>query len=210
MGALHKLAEKPFGTALIVAIVIGLAAMAVWQVLEIVTVRRHLERIASAGRAAFYLYLGWSGVKVLRGKKTSSADMQQDAAEGLLGSDLGRLSVGAAGLVVAAIGVFLAFAGLTRRFEKHLQVNRMSAATRRIISRLGTVGYTSKGLAYGVAGALFVVAAVRYDPDKARGLDAALRALATQSYGMWLLLVTAIGFAAYGLFALAEARYRKV
>jgi hypothetical protein len=42
------------------------------------------------------------------------------------------------------------------------------------------------------------------------GLDAALRALAQQAYGPWLLLLTAIGFAAYGLFSIAEARYREV
>jgi drug/metabolite transporter (DMT)-like permease len=72
------------------------------------------------------------------------------------------------------------------------------------------VGYLAKGLAYGIAGVLFVVAAVRYDPDKARGLDAALRALSEQTYGTLLLLLAAIGFAAYGLFAVAEARYREV
>jgi hypothetical protein len=209
-GAMHKLAAKPYGTALIVVLVVGLVALAVWQLLEIVTVRSHLDRLASAGRVAFYLYLSWNGVKVLRGKKTSSADTQQDATEGLLGSDLGRLTVGLAGVVVAAIGVGLAYAGLTRRFEKHLKVSRMSAATRRVVSRLGIAGYTAKGIAYGIAGVLFVVAAVRYDPDKARGLDAALQTLADQSYGTWLLLLTAAGFAAYGLFAVGEARYRKV
>ena len=35
-------------------------------------------------------------------------------------------------------------------------------------------------------------------------------ALAEQSYGTWLLLLIAVGFAAYGLFAVSEARYRKV
>jgi hypothetical protein len=209
-GAMHKLAEKPYGATLIVVMVIGLAAMAVWQVLEIVTVRRHLERAASAGRAAFYLYLGWNGVKVLRGKNTSSADTQQNATEGLLGSGLGRLTVVGAGLVVAAIGVGLVIVGLTRRFEKHLKVTQMTAAMRRLTGRLGMLGYTAKGIAYGIAGVLFVVAAVQYDSDKARGLDAALRALSERSYGMWLLLLAAIGFAAYGLFAVAEARYRKV
>ena len=209
-GAMHKLAEKPFGATLIVIMVIGLVAMAVWQILEIVTVRRHLDRLASAGRVAFYSYLAWTGVKVLRGKKTSSADTQQDAAEGLLGSGAGRLTVVLAGLVIAAIGVGLAYTGITNRFEKHLKVSSMTAATRRLTRRLGQVGYTAKGIAYGIAGVLFVVAAVQYDPDKARGLDAALQALAEQSYGGWLLLLTAAGFVAYGLFAVAEARYRKV
>ena len=209
-GAMHKLAEKPYGTALIMVMVIGLVAMAVWQLLELFTVRRNLERAASAGRVAFYLYLGWNGIKVLQGKNTSSADTQQKATEGLLGSGLGRFTVIVAGLVVAAIGVGLAYSGITKRFEKHLKVSRMTAGMRRLTRRLGMAGYTAKGLAYGIAGVLFVVAALQYDPDKARGLDAALRALAAQSYGTWLLLVTALGFAAYGLFAVAEARYRKV
>jgi len=209
-GAMHKLAEKPFGTALIVVMVVGLVAMAIWQILEIVTVRRNLERLASAGRVAFYLYLSWNGVKVLQGKNKSSADTQQNATEGLLGSSFGRFTVVLAGLVVAAIGVGLAYAGLTKRFERHLKVSQMTAATRRLIQRLGMAGYTAKGIAYGIAGVLFVVAAVQYDPDKARGLDAALRALAEQSYGTWLLILAALGFAAYGLFAIAEARYRKV
>jgi hypothetical protein len=209
-GAMHKLAEKPFGATLIVVMVIGLVAMALWQVLEIFTVHRHLERAACAGRAAFYLYLGYNGVKVLRGKNTSSADTQQNATEGLLGSGLGRLTVVGAGLVVAAIGIGLAIVGLTRRFDKHLKIGQMTAAMRRLIGPLGMLGYTAKGIAYGIAGVLFVVAAVQYDSDKARGLDAALRALSERSYGMWLLLLAAIGFAAYGLFAAAEARYRKI
>ena len=209
-GAMKKLAEEPFGAALIVAIVVGLAAMAVWQILEIFEERRLRERVASAGRAAFYLYLGWNGIKVLRGKPASSADTQQNAAEGLLASDLGRIAVIAAGLVLAAIGVFLAIAGLTKRFERHLRVSRMTRATRNLLRRLGEVGFTAKGIAYGIAGALFVIAAIQYDPDKARGLDAALRELASHSYGSWVLLLVALGFAAYGLFSVAEAKYRKV
>ncbi|HEY0002128.1 MAG TPA: DUF1206 domain-containing protein [Actinoplanes sp.] len=209
-GAMHKLAEKPFGTALILIILVGLIAMAVWQSLEAFVVPRPIERVASAGRAAFYLYLSWNGVKVLRGKKTSSADTQQNATEGLLGSGLGRFTVAMAGLVVAGIGVGLVVVGLQKRFEKHLKVSQMSAAMRQLICRLGVAGYVAKGLAYGIAGVLFVVAAVQYDSDKARGLDAALRTLSEQTYGTLLLMLAAIGFAAYGLFAVAEARYRKV
>ena len=209
-GAMQRLAEKSFGAALIVAIVVGLVAMALWQILEIFAEHRTVDRVASGGRAAFYLYLGWNGVKVLRGKSASSADTQQNTAEGLLASTAGRVTVVGAGVVVAGIGVGLAIAGITRRFEKHLRMSGMNAATRRLITRLGVVGYTAKGAAYSVAGVLFIAAALQYDADKARGLDAALRALSSHTYGSWLLLLVAIGFAAYGLFAMAESRYRKV
>ena len=209
-GALQNLAQESFGAALIVVIVIGLTAMALWQLLELLGRRSVRERVMSAGRAAFYAYLAFSGVKVLLGKPSSSADTQQKAAEGLLGSTLGRGVVVLTGLVVLGIGASLVFAGVTKRFERHLKVSAMSAATRRTIGHLGRVGFVAKGGAYGIAGVLFVIAAVTYDPEKARGLDAALRALSDNSYGMWLLAVIAAGFVAYGLFALAEARYRKI
>lgn len=216
-GALHELAGKPYGTALIALIVVGLVAMTIWQLLEAATGHRAergrhrlYERVASAGRAAFYAYFAWTGVKVLRGKSASSADTQQQASEDLMASGGGRYTVGLAGVAVAAIGVGLVIYGLLRKFEKHLRTGEMTARMRVVSRRLGVAGYAAKGLAYGIAGVLLVTAAVQYDPAKARGLDATLRVLAGQSYGPWLLLLTAAGIGAYGLFSVVQARYRKV
>jgi hypothetical protein len=216
-GALHNLAEKPFGTFLIIAIVVGLVAMTIWQLLEAAVGHRAergrhrlYERIVSVGRAAFYLYFCWTGVKVIRGKKASSADTQQKASEDLMASGGGRFTVALAGVAIAAIGIGLVIYGVQKKFEKHLKLSRMSAQMRRLSGRLGVAGYAAKGGAYAVAGLLFIVAAVQYDPDKARGLDATLNALAEQSYGPWLLALTALGIAAYGLFSIVQSRYRKV
>jgi hypothetical protein len=216
-GALHALAEKPFGTFLIAAIVIGLIAMTIWQVLEAAVGHRaeqgrhrFYERIVSAGRAAFYLYFCWTGIKVLRGKSSSSADSQQKASEGLMASSGGRFTVGLAGVAVAAIGIGLLIYGVSKKFEKHLKTGQMTAQMRTISRRLGVAGYAAKGVAYAIAGFLLLTAAVQYDPDKARGLDATLEALAQQSYGPWLLALMAAGIAAYGLFSLVQSRYREV
>ncbi|MEU4245252.1 DUF1206 domain-containing protein [Actinoplanes sp. NPDC026619] len=216
-GALHALAAKPFGSALIVILVIGLTAMVVWQIFEASIGHRGergrhrvYERLASAGRAAFYTYLAWTGIKVLRGKNKSTADLQEEASQDLMVSSGGRLTVAVIGVLVAAIGAGLAVYGLTRKFEKHLMTSRMTAQVRDLIRRLGEIGYTAKGAAYGTAGVLLVMAAVTYDSDKARGLDAALRAMAAQTYGTWMLVITAVGIAAYGLFSVVQARYRKV
>ena len=65
------------------------------------------------------------------------------------------------------------------------------------------------GLPAVVAGFLVVEAAVRYQPAKSTGLDGALRTLAQQSYGPWLLGALAIGLIAFGLYGLASARYAK-
>ncbi|WP_433374756.1 DUF1206 domain-containing protein [Actinoplanes sp. CA-142083] len=216
-GALHTLAGKPLGAFVIGLIVVGLVAMTVWQGFEAAIGHRDergrhrvYERVASAGRAAFYAYVAWTGVKVLRGKSKSSADTQEQASQDLMVSSGGRLTVALAGVAVAAIGAGLAIYGVTRKFEKHLRTGRMTTPARVTCRRLGITGYAAKGAAYAVAGILLVLAAVQYDPDKARGLDAALRAMATQPYGTWLLTLTALGIAAYGLFSIVQARYRKV
>jgi hypothetical protein len=216
-GALHKLAEEPFGTFLIVVIVVGLVAMTIWQILEAAVGHRAergrhrlYERVVSAGRAAFYLYFCWTGVKVLRGKKASSADTQQQASEDLMASTGGRFFVAFAGIAIAAIGAGLVIYGLRKKFLKHLKTSQMTAHIRRLSERLGVTGYAAKGTAYGIAGILFLIAAVQYDPDKARGLDATLAVLSEQAYGPWLLALTALGIAAYGLFSIVQSRYRKV
>ncbi|HEV7707308.1 MAG TPA: DUF1206 domain-containing protein, partial [Asanoa sp.] len=76
--------------------------------------------------------------------------------------------------------------------------------------RLGMAGYSAKGIAYGIAGVLFVVAGATYDPAKARGLDAALETLRGQAYGAVLLTLVALGIAAFALFCFLQSKYRKV
>jgi hypothetical protein len=60
-----------------------------------------------------------------------------------------------------------------------------------------------------VVGILVGSAAVFADPRRAGGLDAALRALGQTGPGETLLIVIALGFAAYGIYCLADAATRR-
>ncbi len=190
-GAFQILADRPFGRGLLITAAVGFAAMTLWQVLEAAVGHRSdtggervFERSCSAGRAVIYAVFGWTAVKVLRGSAESTADHQQEATATVL--------------------------ALVRRFAKHLRTDAMSAQVRRTVRGLGVVGYAAKGLGYAIVGALLVAAALTYDPSRSRGLDAALHALAAQPYGHVLLAVIAAGIAAFGVFCIAQARYRKI
>ncbi|MFI6823921.1 DUF1206 domain-containing protein [Micromonospora sp. NPDC050187] len=216
-GALRTLAAQPMGKFLVVAIAVGLLAMAIWQGLEAAAGHRAerggervAERIASAGRTVVYLYFAWTAWKVFSDAGSNSADKQEALTGELMTSSGGRWLVGLAGLGLAAIGVGLVVYGATKRFEKHLKTGEMDARTRKLARRLGMAGYAAKGVAYAIAGILVVVAAVNYDPEKARGLDAALRTLREQSYGTILLTLVALGIAAFGAYCFLQSRYRKV
>ena len=217
IGAFQLLREGPLGTPLLTVVAIGLAAMAFWQVLEagfghldVKDAERVGERIASAGRAVAYAFFSYSAVKVLTAPNSTGSQDKQEAAGTLLSKPGGPVLVGAIGVGIVALSIGLVWYGLSRRFERHLRTGEMSRYTRRTMRTLGVVGYSAKSVAYGIVGVLVVTAAMQYDPSASRGLDAALRMLAHQPWGDWLLFVVAAGFAAYGVFVLAKSRYRKV
>jgi Domain of Unknown Function (DUF1206) len=216
-GAFRSLAGQPFGRVLLIAIVVGLAAMTVWQLLLAAVGHRAehgwhrtFERLASLGRTVFYAALAWTAGKVVAGASTSSAEQQQNTTAGVLAHPAGRWLVGLAGLAVLALGVGLMVYGARRMFAKRLRLAEMTPTARRVAVRLGQAGYLAKGIAYGIVGLLLADAAVTLDPARSRGLDAALRTLAAQPYGAVLLTVVALGFVAYGVYCFVQVRYRKM
>ena len=60
-----------------------------------------------------------------------------------------------------------------------------------------------------VSGIFFVVAGVQYDPNESKGISGSLQELAEHSWGRILLWATAVGLFLFGLFCLAESRYRR-
>jgi hypothetical protein len=216
-GALRTLAGTGWGKFLVIAIAVGLVAMAVWQLFEAavgesgVSSRQAIfERVVSVGRAILYGYLAFTAWKVFQGASASMADSQESKSSGLLASSGGQWWLGLIGLIVAGVGIGIFVYGMRKKFVKHLNTQEMAASVRKSTIRLGMTGYMAKGVAYTIAGILFVVAAITFDPGKARGLDAALKTLASQPYGVWLLGIIAVGIAAFGIYCLAQAKYRKV
>jgi hypothetical protein len=215
-GAFQTLAAQPLGRVLLLAVGIGLAALALWQAIAAAVGhtdeegrRRTVERIFSAARTVVYAALAWTALRIVAGSGTSSAQKQETATAMLMSSPGGHWLVGLAGLAVIGFGVGMAVYGLLAKFERKLDRSRMGRSTERTTHILGTVGYTAKGAAIAIVGVLLVLAAVHHDPSRSRGLDAALRTLAAQPFGPWLLSVVALGFVAFAAFCVCQARYRR-
>ena len=72
------------------------------------------------------------------------------------------------------------------------------------------MGYAAKGVALGIVGALFVLAAVHANPEEASGLDGALQTLRDAPAGPVLLLAVALGLVAFGVYCGVRSRFGRL
>jgi intracellular septation protein A len=86
---------------------------------------------------------------------------------------------------------------------------RLSTDDKSWVTRLGQAGYTAQALVYAVVGYFFIQSAIAFDPETAKGISGAVVELADEGWGQALLWAIAVGLFAYGIFCIAEAKYRK-
>jgi hypothetical protein len=208
-GALRTIAHDPLGRVLVIALALGFAAYVCWRVLEAVGENDLGKRITSLGKAAIYAALCAAAVSVLVGE-SGGGNEEREATKGILGWPAGRWIVGAiaAGIAIAALWNF--YRAVSSRYKKSLETGEMSSAELTWTTRIAFAGLMSRAVVFGLVSWFFFKAAADYDPKQARGLDGALRKLATASYGPWLLGVVAAGLFAFALFCLIQARYREI
>jgi hypothetical protein len=202
---------------LVAALAVGLLGMAVWRTLEAALpadddAETWVKRGSKGAIALFYggMALLAGGLLVGRGGGGNGDARAKSTTARVLAWPLGRWLVAGAGLVLVGVGVGWAVRGLKRTFEKHLDLRRCPVERRRLVVGVGVVGHTARGVVYLLAGVFLVKAAVQYDAKEAEGLDGTLRRLAGEPYGTALLILVALGLAAFGLFCWASAAYRKL
>ncbi|MER5224490.1 DUF1206 domain-containing protein [Streptomyces flaveus] len=214
-GALAQVAAQPFGKSMLWALVVGFGCMALWRGARALgRGPRHkaASRVLDGGRAVFYAAICWAtAAYAAGGGQGSSGNAQsQDWTASALKLPYGQVLVGAAGCLLIGIGAVLAVRAAMRRFLRQLDTGTMSHRTKQAVTALGVGGGVARGVVFAAAGIFILVAAVRFDPDEAKGVDATLRSFTQTPVGPWLLVGVAIGLVLFGVFSFASARWRRL
>jgi hypothetical protein len=214
-GALAQVIARPYGGWLVGLLAAGFAAYALWRLSEAAfgvagKGRKVGPRVQSFARGLVYAFLAWTAVSLLLGSRTKQSSQQRGYAAEVMSHPGGRWLVGAVGAVVVVVGLALVVEGVRLTFMRYFPAGALSDRVRRFVKTTGRVGTTARGLVFALTGALLVAAAWTYDPTKASGLDGALQTLRDRPYGPLLLAVAGVGLVAFGVYGLAEARYRRV
>ena len=205
-GALKEIASSSTGPFLLGVAVVGFAMLAIWQLIEAaISHGEAKDRGKAAAKGLMYAVFAWTSFKVAQGGGGSNEKQTEDFTAGLMGSPGGRLLVGVLGLVVLGVAGYHVYKGWTKKFLEDLREHPGQWA---VVA--GRIGYIAKGVALVIVGFFFLVAAWQANPEKAQGLDGALKTLKDQAFGPFLLTLVAVGIAAYGVYSFARARYARL
>lgn len=215
-GAIATIAEHRGGLTALYVLGFGLAAYALWRLVEAAVGtaahgRKAGPRVQSLARGLIYAGFAIVAFRFATGSPGGGQAQEQESVTARLVTHTpGRVLVAAAGLIVVVVGVAMVVSGVRRSFERELRMTAMTHATRTVVVRLGMIGNIARGTVFALAGALVVDAALTRRPSKSTGLDGALRTLANRPYGPVLLGIAAAGLIAFGLYGLAAARWGRV
>ena len=219
MGALRAWAEWPLGYVLLWITGLGLYCFAGWRLLQSVfdadrqgrELKAILSRIGQAISGFVYGGLGYSVFGALDTLEDLAEPDDRDAEQAAAQQ---ALSMPGGVWLIVGVGVFIMAAGLANmvkaargNLDKNLVCeDRLSQAA----GLVGRIGYGARGLAFLVSGGMLARAGLSAQAEDAAGLGDALQALERAPFGSPLLVLVALGLVAFGLFALMEARYRRI
>jgi TRAP-type C4-dicarboxylate transport system permease small subunit len=217
-GALADLASAPLGKVALVAVAVGLLAYALWKLALAATGsgpeggggHSTSERLRNLAGAIAYGGFFAVAVGVLSGSRSNQSKQATHTAAGVFGWPGGRWLVGLAGVVFIVVCAVQAYEALNEKFLEEEKTERMSRRQREALSIIGRIGLVSRALVFAIVGYFLVRSAIDFNPHKAVSVDGALRRVAHQPYGAWLLGLIAAGLVTFAIFSFAEARYRRL
>lgn len=214
-GALRAIVDKPLGGVMLAVLAIGFVGYAVWRLLSAAVGHREDDgasrlgrRIGSLGTGLLYLFLAVSTLLFLQ--RGGGSDQTTSRTAELMSRPGGRTAVAVVGAGLIVGGLVVAVRGVLQKHGDRLENYRVPDGLRRPAVAIGVVGMVGRGGVAVLIGVFLVRAAALFDPEEAKGLDAALQALAGQPFGRLMLAVAVVGMLAYAAWSYVEAAYRQV
>lgn len=213
--------DQPFGKPLLALIAIGLVGYAIWKLGSAIAdweqkgnePKGLAARSFSALVGLIYAGIALEVVRILMsgGSGSGGSDTKtQHWAARALEAPLGRWLVAIAGVAIVGYGIQQLTAAWKAKLSERLRLGSLSPSTRKKIVAISRFGIAARGVVFAIVGVSLVSAALSRRAGDARGTAGAMRSISEQPFGDALLIVVAIGVAAYGVYALINARYRLI
>src|SRR5581483_5403490 len=218
-GALVFLIGNPFGKFVLIVMVVGLAAYAVWGLIRAIFDPLHrgsdasglMARLGFVSSAVSYAAIALFGLRLLMGTVSAAAgDSTQKTAASLLAHPFGGALTILVGLIAIGVGIGQFVEAYRATFRNDLKGAEMTNTERSIVVFLGRYGMAARGVTFLVIGYFLIQAGIYKTASLAHGFGGAFVFLLSQPFGHLLLAIVALGFVALGLHSMACARWMRL
>ena len=223
------LEDSIWGTAVLVGIVGGLIAYAIWRLID---AAYDLERYGTDGEGIvarlgmvttglIHGALGVAAASVLssgggsggsggagssggQGSSGGGSDGVTGIVSTVLGWPGGRWIVLVAGLLTLGAAAYYAKKAWKSEYRKNLFGNEFTRKWNTVLR----IGVAAQAVVVGVAGGLLVAAGIQGDPEEAGGLGGVFEWLQSQAFGNVLVILLCVGLLFFAVFCFVNAAYR--
>jgi Domain of Unknown Function (DUF1206) len=215
--AFRFIIEKPFGRLILIVIAAGFIGYATWRVISgFADSERHggdfkglAMRAGSVIRGLFY---GSIAIELLRqviehraARRGGDAQTKHWTARAMQ-QPFGRWAVAIAGAFVIGYAAAQFYRAIGGKLSKRIRTRSIPPW----LLAVSRFGLGARAVILGIIGGSLIQAAWRYSAAQAEGTSGAMRTIAIQPFGTWLLTLAGLGFASYGVYAFVNARYRQI
>ena len=216
--AAETIGSQPFGKAMLVILAIGLFFYAIWRFIQAALDPENagsdksgaVKRTGYAISGLMHVFLGITAVQIVMGSGGGGSSKKTWLAKLMAIETVGPILVGIGGAAVLAYAGYQIYKGWTMKFKEELKTGEMSTSEERGATLAGRIGLVARGIVFGIVGVYLVKSAISTDPSQAKGVGGALQEIASQSYGMILLILIAAGLVAYAVLQFVLAKYRRI
>jgi uncharacterized protein DUF1206 len=215
-GALRAVVRAPLGEVMLLVIAAGLAAYAVWRVVDAITdaegrggdLKGIAGRLGSAVRGVAHVALALAAFRLATGSGDGDGPRSEQLAARALDLPGGEWLIWLAAGGVLAYGGYQLYRAYAAKLGRQLSLAALPAGSAHWVVALCRVGIAARGIVFVLIGILLVRAAAQRDAKEAGGIRESLEMLA--GMGRWPLTVVSLGLVAYAVYELLNAKYRRI
>ncbi len=214
-GVFQLIKHQIGGQILLGGVALGLICYGIWRMIQAFadTEEKGNKAKGILIRAKFFLSalvyssVAWLAIKILTGNGGSSGDSnKQNLIQSLLSKPFGQWMVGIVAAIIAGIGIYQTYYGLSEKFKNHVDKS-VSGNYKNLVLTTGKVGFVARGCVWLLIGILFARAAILSSSSEAGNTAKAFEFLSEVSYGSYLVAIVGLGLIFYGAFNFVRARY---